>query len=67
MGFLGIVILFLFSFARCQAYKIPESNNPKMIDFAGISSTEQKTALATLLNLLHGVDRREEAKCWMYI
>jgi len=62
MGLLGIVILFLFAFARCQAYKTPESNNPKMIDFAGMSSTERKTALATLLNLLPGVDRRDEAK-----
>jgi len=62
MGFLGIVILFLFAFARCQAYKIPEHNNPKMIDFAGMSSTKRKTALATLLNLLSGVDRRDEAK-----
>jgi len=33
-----------------------------MIDFAGMSSTERKTALATLLNLLPGVDRRDEAK-----
>jgi len=62
MGFLGIVILFLFAFASCQAYKIPESNNPKMIDFAGVSSTEQKIALATLLSLLPGVDPRDEAK-----
>jgi len=62
MGLLGIVILFLFAFARCQAYKIPESNHPEMIDFAGMSSTERKTALATLSNLLAGVDRRDEAK-----
>jgi len=48
MGFLGIVIFFLFAFARCQPYKIPESNNPKMIDFAGMSSTERKTALSLL-------------------
>jgi len=62
MGLLGIVILFLFAFARCQAYKIPERNNPKIIYFAGMSSTERKTALATLLNLLPGVDRGDELK-----
>ena len=62
MGLLGIVILFLFAFARCQAYKIPGGKHPKMIDFAGMSSTEWKTALATLLNLLPGVDRRDDAK-----
>jgi len=33
-----------------------------MIDFAGLSSTERKTALATLLNIIHGIDRRDEAK-----
>ena len=63
-GFLGMVILFsfAFAFARCQAYEIPENSNPKMIDFADVSSTERKTALATLLNLLPGVDRRDDAK-----
>jgi len=62
MGFLGTVILFLFAFACCQAHEIPESNNPKMIDFAGRSSTERKTAFAALLNLLLGADRRDEAE-----
>jgi len=33
-----------------------------LTDFAGMSSTERKTALATLLNLLPGVDRRDKAK-----
>jgi len=33
-----------------------------MIDFAGMSSTERKTSLAALFNLLPGVDRRDEAE-----
>jgi len=60
--FFGIFALFLFSFAHLQPYKIPISHNLKMIDFAGLSSAEWKTALTTLLNILSGVDHRDESK-----
>jgi len=64
IGFFSTVVLFLFSFAHahCQPYEIPMSNNLKMIDFAGLSSVEWKTALSALLNLMSGVDYRDKAK-----